>query len=113
MCFVPSHGSRLQGLPVPNAHLQRLGAFSDGQFPVWPDPMRFICMNAKGMPQEPGVVFALSHKQQVALHILFEDEQGFGFAAYLNPSALAYGISRRGAAAVAGARRLRLSASSA
>ena len=47
--------------------------------------MRFICMNAKGMPQQPGVVFALSHKEQVALHILFEDEQGFGFAAYRIP----------------------------
>ena len=57
-----------------------LRTFSDGQFPVWPNPMRFICMNAKGMPQQPGVVFALSHKEQVALHILLEDEQGFGFA---------------------------------
>ena len=46
--------------------------------------MRRACRNS-------GVVFALSHKEQVALHILLEDEQGFGFAAYLNPSALAYG----------------------
>ena len=87
---VPGEGGLLQRLSVTNAYFELIRTFSDGQFPVWTNPVRLIRLDAQGVPQQPGVVFALPNEEHVAIHVLFEHKQWLRLSTYLNAPPLAY-----------------------
>lgn len=91
MSAMPSDSCRLQRLPITDSHVESIGTLSDSQFPVRPNPMRFVGLDAKGMPQQSCVVFTLPYEEQIAFHILLEHKQRFWLSTHLNAPALTDG----------------------